>query len=162
MNTRVITVGIAIIILGTIAYYVATTRSDSAMMEGDSAMSGESMEGAVEGDSMERTAMSETKMAGTWKSNEDAKFTREFRSDGTFTDRYEGDASATMSGSWKVVDPTAVDVGVPASALAGVTVVEMNFEDGPMYFGIANVSDVELAMVNYSGRGNILVFTKMN
>jgi hypothetical protein len=162
MNTRVITVGIAIIILGAIAYYVATTRTDDAMMQDDSAMNEGMMVPGEEGSDMVVGGDTETKMAGSWKSKEDAKFTREFRADGTFSDRYEGDASATASGSWKVVDPTKVDVGVPAAALAGVTVVEMNFEDGPMYFGIANVSDVELAMVNYSGRGNILVFTKVN
>lgn len=158
MNTRVLTVGIAIIILAAIAYYVATNRTEPAM-SGD--LSSGMPAPGYDGPEMEVVGQSDPRMSGTWQSKEDAKFVREFRADGTFVDSYEGDASASMSGTWQVVDPTVVDVGVPAASLSGITVVQMNFEDGPMYFGVTLQSDSELALTNYSGRGNILTFTKV-
>ncbi|HEY4524861.1 MAG TPA: hypothetical protein VJL39_00680 [Candidatus Paceibacterota bacterium] len=155
MNTRVLTVGIAIIILGSIAYYVATNRTETVMGGVDSQMPAEGSnadEMVVERDPL---------MSGKWGSKEDAKFVREFRADGTFTDTYEGDASATMSGTWAVVDPTKENVGIPAASLSGITVVRMNFADGPMYFGVNALSETDLTLTNYSGRGNILMFSKI-
>src|SRR3989344_670586 len=114
MNKRVLTVGIAIIILGAIAYYVATNRTETVMGGVDSQMPAEGSnadEMVVERDPL---------MSGKWESKEDAKFVREFRADGTVVDTYEGNASATMTGTWEVVDPIKEDVGVSATALAGI------------------------------------------
>ena len=86
---------------------------------------------------------------------------REFRADGTFTDTYEGAASAQMRGTWTIVDPTKENVGIPAASLSGITVVRMNFTDGPMYFGVNALSETDLTLTNYSGRGNILMFSKI-
>lgn len=102
-------------------------------------------------------------MTGTWRSNEDAKFTREFGAEGTVTDRYEGDASATETAPYAVIDPGTVEVpGVPAVSLSGMTVIRIDFASGPMFFSINTLTDTELAMTNLSGRGNILSFTKVN
>jgi hypothetical protein len=41
-------------------------------------------------------------LVGTWQNNADTGFTRQFNADGTMTDRYEGDDSATIHGTWIV------------------------------------------------------------
>lgn len=102
-------------------------------------------------------------MNGTWKSKEDARFTREFFADGTVTDRYEGDASATMTGTYMEVD-TAVEAGlpVPAANLAGMKVIKTTWPNGEiMYFGVQSLAASDLSLINLSGRGNILSFTKV-
>lgn len=104
-------------------------------------------------------------MNGTWKSKEDAKFTREFFADGTVTDRYEGDASATMSGTYMFVDASAeADLStIPAAYLAGAKVIKTTWPNGEiMYFGVQSLTATDLALVNLSGRGNILSFTRVN
>ncbi|HEY4516328.1 MAG TPA: hypothetical protein VJG64_00075 [Candidatus Paceibacterota bacterium] len=102
-------------------------------------------------------------MNGTWKSKEDAKFTREFFADGTVRDRYEGDASATMTGTYMFVDTSVeTDLPVPAANLSGMKVIKTTWPDGTiLYFGVQSVTATDLALINLSGRGNILVFTKV-
>lgn len=102
-------------------------------------------------------------MNGTWKSKEDGKFTREFNADGTVTDRYEGDASATMTGTYMFVDASVeTDIPVPAANLSGVKVVKTTWPNGEiMYFGLQSLTATDLALINLSGRGNILMFTKV-
>src|SRR3990167_7320654 len=78
---------------------------------------------------IETTQTSQAKMSpeagravGKWKSTEDAKFTSEFREDGTVTDMYEGDASATASGTWsQVVDVSVEPIQLPA--VGGATIL---------------------------------------
>jgi hypothetical protein len=42
-------------------------------------------------------------LTGTWQNSADTRFTRQFNADGTVIDRYEGDDSATIHGTWIVV-----------------------------------------------------------
>jgi len=102
-------------------------------------------------------------MNGTWKSKEDAKFTREFNADGTVTDRYEGDASATMTGTYLFVDASVeTDIPVPAVNLSGTKVIKTTWPDGTiLYFAVQSVTATDLALINLSGRGNILSFTRV-
>ena len=102
-------------------------------------------------------------MNGTWKSKEDTKFTREFNADGTVTDRYEGDASATMTGTYMFVDAgVETDLPVPAANLAGTKVIKTTWPDGTiLYFAVQSVTATDLALINLSGRGNILSFTRV-
>lgn len=104
-------------------------------------------------------------MHGTWKSREDAKFTREFSADGMVTDRYQGDASATMTGTYMIVDPLKEPEGalgnVPVASLAGMTILRTTWPNGDiMYFGVLVLTNTELQLSNISGRGNTLAFTK--
>lgn len=102
-------------------------------------------------------------MVGTWKSTDDGKFTRTFRADGTVTDAYEGDASATDSGTYTTVDPAA-EAGFPAPAanFSGMTVVKVNFEKaGVMFFGINSMTETNLTMTYVGGAGKPLSFTKV-
>ena len=100
---------------------------------------------------------------GTWKSKEDTKFTREFNADGTVTDRYEGDASATMTGTYMFVDAgVETDLPVPAANLAGTKVIKTTWPDGTiLYFAVQSVTATDLALINLSGSGNILSFTRV-
>ena len=65
-----------------------------------------------------------------------------------------------MRGTWVVVDPEAEMIeGVPLDTLAGMTVIRIDFEE-PLYFSLNSLSETELTMT-YLGRGNILMFTKV-
>ena len=106
-------------------------------------------------------------MNGTWKSKEDAKFTREFKADGTVTDTYDGDASATMTGTYMIVDPLKEPEGAfgnaPVASLTGMTIIRTTWPNSEiMYFGVQSLTETDLSLIHLSGRGNILSFTKVN
>ena len=98
---------------------------------------------------------------GKWQSADDAKFTREFREDGTVTDMYEGDANATMSGMWsQVIDVSAEPFQFPA--VGDATFLKLVLGADTLYFAIsADTTGDKLVLINLSGRGNILTFTRM-
>src|SRR3989338_1288793 len=83
----------------------------------------------------EELAPNDQYMVGTWTSSEDAKFSREFKMDGTVTDRYEGDTAATETGTYATVDPTAeTGFPVPEASVAGMSVIKIVFpKSGTMY-----------------------------
>ena len=117
---------------------------------------------------IETTQTSQAKMSpeagravGKWKSTEDAKFTREFREDGTVTDMYEGDAAATMTGTWsQVVDISAEPFEFPA--VGGATFLKLVLGGDTLYFAVSTDTTVDkLVLINLSGRGNILTFNRM-
>lgn len=99
---------------------------------------------------------------GKWKSTEDAKFTREFREDGTVTDMYEGEASATSNGTWsQVVNVAAEPVQIPA--VGGATILKLILDGEAFYFAISTDTTADkLVLINLGGRGNILTFTRVN
>ena len=104
-------------------------------------------------------------MVGTWKSNEDPKFTRTFAAGGAVTDAYAGDSSATETGSYAVVDPLKEPLGafgtVSAGSLTGMTILKLTFpKSGVMYFGVQSETESSLSLI-YIGRGNLLTFTKV-
>jgi len=105
-------------------------------------------------------------MTGTWKSTDDAKFTRTFNADGTVTDAYVGNASATATGTYTTVDPLKEPAGalgaVPLESLTGMTVLKVTFPQSEvMYFGVNSLTETSLTLTVLSGRGNILSFTKV-
>lgn len=156
MNSKAVSIGIVIIIVAGAAYYFGTTRSSESGAQQSSTTTGTQQSGIGEYKEVD------AKVVGTWKSQEDPKFTRTFSADGTVTDRYEGDASATETAAFVTIDPIVVEVpGVPAASLSDVTVIRIDFASGPMFFSINTLTDTELAMTNLSGRGNILTFTKV-
>lgn len=145
--SKAITIVIALVILAAIGYYAIT----------------ESQRPAMEATSASEASTSSAQMAGTWRSTDDAKFTRTFSADGTVTDRYEGDDSATDSGPYAIVDPNTVsDLPVQASALAGMTVIKADFaKTGTMYFSINALTATSLQMTYLGGRGGLLSFTRV-
>ncbi len=162
MNSKSILIGIIVLVILAAAYwfYADFQKQDEAnrLAQGSTAQDVNSLQ--VGG---EVAPGNDPAMNGTWKSKEDAKFTREFNADGTVTDRYEGDASATMTGTYMFVDAS-VETGipVPAANLAGMRVIKATWPNGDiMYFGVQSLSATDLALINLSGRGNILAFTKV-
>jgi len=156
MNTKIVWIVVAILVLGAAYWFVSDYQKEGAddqrLAEGS----------ATDPKSVNNAGIRDPMMSGTWKSTEDAKFTREFEADGTITDKYEGDAEATTVGSWEVVDPnTEIKLPVPPINLAGMTVIKTEWSNGEvMYFSINALTDIDLKMTNLSGRGNILMFTR--
>ncbi len=99
-------------------------------------------------------------LAGTWQSTDDARFVRTFSGDGSVTDRYEGDASATVSGNWNVVeDPSREQAELPD--VSGMRVIKVQFPEEVMYFAILELSTTELSMSYLGGNGSTLSFRRI-
>lgn len=99
-------------------------------------------------------------LIGVWKSNEDAKFTREFRENGQVIDRYESDDTPLPTqGIWSIVtDPNALPAEIAADL--DTRVLKLEFPEEVMYFGLVANTDTTLSLVYY-GRGGMLNFTKV-
>ena len=96
---------------------------------------------------------------GTWKSKEDARFIRTFKADGTVTDRYEGDDSATVSGTWSfVADPSKEQGELPV--VKDAKVLKLQFPEEVMYFALTDLTETDLSMIYLSGNGS-LEFTRV-
>ena len=103
-------------------------------------------------------------MAGNWRSNTDAKFTREIRQDGVMIDRYEGDTSAGINGSWSVVNPAQEEaLSSMASTLGNVSVIKVVWEGGveTTYFKVDSLGATSMTITDLSGAGGVTVFTKI-
>lgn len=106
------------------------------------------------------TVQSAMDLSGTWRSKEDARFVRVFTTDGSVTDRYEGDDSATVSGTWNVVeDPATERPELPA--IEGAQVIKVQFSEEVLYFAITKLTETDLSMIYLSGNGS-LEFTRVN
>lgn len=104
----------------------------------------------------EETAAS---LDGTWKSKDDARFVRSFTADGIVTDRYEGDDSATVSGTWSfVADPTKEQAELPV--VKDAKVLKLQFPEEVMYFALTELTETDLSMIYLSGNGS-LQFTRV-
>ena len=152
MNSKTLWAVIIIVLLAGIAYWYTGNRPVA--------------EPASQQQSGSQYAAVDPLMTGTWKSTDDAKFTRTFNADGTITDAYEGDASATATGTYTTVDPLKEPAGalgaVPLESLTGMTVLKVTFPQSEvMYFGVNSLTETSLTLTVLSGRGNILSFTKV-
>jgi len=99
-------------------------------------------------------------LTGVWQSTQDTRFVREFRSDGTVTDRYEGMDDATSTGSWNFVeDPSKEQDELPA--VHNAKILKIQFPEEVLYFALINLTDTGLTL-SYLGRGNTLEFTRVN
>lgn len=99
-------------------------------------------------------------LIGVWKSDEDAKFTREFRENGQVIDRYESDDTPLPTqGIWSIVtDPSVEPVEIAADL--DTRLLKLEFPEETMYFGLASNTGTTLSLV-YLGRGGVLNFTKI-
>lgn len=104
-------------------------------------------------------------MPGTWRSDRDAKFTREIRTDGTIIDRYEGEPTAGVNGQWSAVADVSAETGItiPAAALAGKTVIKVVWEGGAetTYFAIDALAATTMTTTDLSGRGEVNTWTRI-
>ncbi len=150
MNNKVI-IGIVVLVLAGGAYWLYTDSQKEGAKVADTTPAPQAKMNAEAG-----------RAVGKWQSTDDAKFTREFREDGTVTDMYEGDASATANGTWsQVVDVAAEPIQLPA--VGGATILKLVLDGEAYYFAIsADTTADKLVLINLGGRGNILSFTRMN
>ncbi|MDP3402428.1 MAG: hypothetical protein Q8S35_00525, partial [bacterium] len=106
------------------------------------------------------TVQTSMDLSGTWQSKQDARFVRVFTVDGTITDRYEGDDSATVTGTWNVVENLASER--PELVVNGnVQVIRVQFAEEVLYFAIAALTETDLSMIYLSGNGS-LEFERVN
>ncbi len=110
------------------------------------------------------TEQSSKDVSGTWRSQTDAKFTREIRTDGVIIDRYEGDTTAGVNGEWVVVDAaTETGLTTPATSLAGLTVIKVVWEGGveTTYFAINSVDEKTLTTTDLTGKGEVTIYSRI-
>ena len=150
-NTLIGFVVFVIIIVGAVFLFGSKTASQPTAATSTATSTSE-----VSGGSLQE------QLSGTWQSNDDAKFTRTITAT-TVTDAYAGDASATETGNYSIVNPAVEpNFPVPAEIVAGMSVLRVDFpKTGTMYFSIQTLSTSTLEMTYLSGRGNILSFTRV-
>lgn len=104
-------------------------------------------------------------MPGTWRSDRDAKFTREIRADGTVIDRYEGESSAGVNGQWSTVADVSAETSltVPPASVAGLTIVKVVWEGGveTTYFAINKLEAGTMTTTDLTGRGEVTIWTRL-
>ena len=103
-------------------------------------------------------------LSGTWRSQTDASFTREMRADGVIIDRYEGDATAGVNGSWSAVNPAMeAPLAARAASLANTTVIKASWENDSVvtYFAVNTLTGTTMTITDLSGRGEVTTFTKI-
>lgn len=106
-----------------------------------------------------RISATTSALPGTWRSLEDIKFERQFKSDGTVVDSYGGDPEANTKGSWSVFTKENPDRDFTGQFEDGAVYLKMTADDDKLYFKLVKVTPEELEMV-YLDRGNTLRFTK--
>ncbi len=155
MSTRAITIGIAVIVLAGLAYYVGTSRTAEPTAETATTTSQQTVQDP-------KVAETSSAVAGEWKSTDDAKYTRTFRADGTVTDTYEGDASATTNGTWTVfTSATELPVGVSFPLDTGTSYIQVAMNGEVFNYRVSSVTASELELI-YMDRGGVLRFSKVN
>lgn len=100
---------------------------------------------------------------GTWQSTDDAKFTREFDANGQAADRYQGDKSADMNGTWQLFRGDS-----PPTKFAGKT----DYVSDAIYLAVTEGGDTQLFAIDgidarsldmiYLDRGNTLSFKRIH
>lgn len=94
---------------------------------------------------------------GRWKSLDDAKFTREFKADGTLVDSYEG--GDDLGGTWTVFsDQSPEDVAFPIESLTAY--VQMAADGDLFNFKVIKLTPEELELI-YMDRGGVLRFQRV-
>ena len=90
---------------------------------------------------------------GTWRSRDDARFTRSFGADGQVTDRYAGNGDATITGHFEL-DGDHVPAQVRAAA--GISpVLSVEFPEEALFFIVTKLTADELELVYLGGNGTL-------
>lgn len=88
-------------------------------------------------------------LIGTWQSNGNEKFNREFSVDGRVTDTYENQTSKNQTGIWSFLDSEIGDF-----------VLVLTFEDTELHFSITTLTSENL-ILTYLEQESSLSFTKL-
>lgn len=105
---------------------------------------------------------SKTALIGLWRSKDDARFTREFRADGSAEDKYDngGSFDRTML-SWSVFSEKYPDSEFNYPYEDGAAYLRMDNGEYNLFFKIIKITPEELELT-YMDRGGMLIFTREN
>ncbi|MBI5456472.1 hypothetical protein HY969_01905 [Candidatus Kaiserbacteria bacterium] len=110
-------------------------------------------------DQVTESAAIAANIVGTWKSTDDAKFSRTFLADGTVIDKYEGNEDATTEGMWKTFMGTDAE-NAPAPLDEGVVYLKITMPEEVLFLSIPKLTADALEMMYLSG-GETLKFTRV-
>ncbi|MDP2650397.1 MAG: hypothetical protein Q8P16_02420 [bacterium] len=164
MSTNKLLIAIVVVAVAAAAAYLFWPKAGEAPENGEAAFGQQQQNepqanGAGEEPEFPSAGAVANGLVGTWQSNEDAKFKREFNADGTVTDTYEGENAVASHGEWEVfTDPSAEPVEVPD--IPGATYVRLVFDEETVYFIVPEITESNLVMI-YLGRGGALTFTRV-
>lgn len=101
----------------------------------------------------------EDTVTGSWRSTTDPNFTREFSADGKVTDRYEGDESATVTGTWEII----LSASLPQIGLPQVegTILRVQFPEEALYFLVNSDTDADTLSLTYLTGNGVLTFERI-
>ncbi|KND47447.1 MAG: hypothetical protein AB199_03390 [Parcubacteria bacterium C7867-004] len=152
MNTKIIT-GIAVVIaLLVVGWWYWTYLAPRALAPTQE-MATTTEEGSVN-EVANTTDAFKAKLAGDWRSKDDAKFTRQFSADGTVVDRYQGNDDATVTGEWSIVaDPS--KEAIPLPVVKDAKIVKIEFPEEALYFAVNGLTETDLSMIYLTGNGTL-------
>ncbi len=98
-------------------------------------------------------------LTGTWQSTQDAKFTREFKGDGSVVDLYGGQEQS--NGAWEVFTKAhPLNVPFPLADNAAYVQIRTVGTSDTLNFSIASLTPDSLTLT-YMDRGNTLAFRRV-
>lgn len=98
-------------------------------------------------------------IVGLWRSDDDPKFTREIRNDGTVVDRYEGGADS--DGLWMVFTREIPDTSFAGTIEEGAVYLSLAMsEEEKYYFKVVKADGPSLSLI-YLDRGGALSFHRV-
>lgn len=155
---QIIPIAIIIVALVVLAWYYAGDRSavnqaQHQASESDAQVEQRTLqdEGGVVANENPDKATIEATIVGTWQAVDDEKSVAMFNADGTTRDIYDGAELST--GNWSVVT---MDVG----DITGATVLQTTIGDNTYEYMVWQVNETQLVL-NYTARGNTLVYTRI-
>lgn len=163
MQSRTV-VGIVVVIAVAVAAYYFWPKDAAAPMNEQNGQAAQ-QQNPAQGTSEVSQGTLAAQMSGTWKSDQDGKFTREIRQDGVMIDRYEGDATAGVNGEWTVVNPALESALADVDGgFSDVSVIKVSWEGGAevTFFAINALEANKMTITDLSGRGGVTTFTKVN
>jgi|GEM_PF-1003577 len=98
-------------------------------------------------------------IVGKWQSIDDAKFSREFKSDKTVVDSYVGSQTATASGTWSIFTKENKDPEFTGTLESETAYVKIAIGKEKLYFKLLKVTPEALELI-YLAKGNVLRFTR--
>lgn len=160
-NKNIIIILIVLVILGGVFWYSNTDGSFSLSTQISTSKNDISLNTNKTSQKSEETALAvEDGLVGKWQSNEDSKFTREFKNDGTVVDGYEG--TVPTQGKWAVFsDKNPIDVAFSLEPnTTYVQIVFNNDSSQALNFKVVKLTPEELDLI-YMDRGGSLSFKRL-
>ena len=164
MNKNILWIVVAVIVLGG-GWYIYS--QGSAVPSSDVANSGESTQAASNNDVQpagskpDATLVLSENLQGKWQANDDAKFVREFKADGTVVDWYDNETKT--SGTYQIftqLKPITVSFPLEVNA-AYVQIREAGSQSETLNFKIGLSADASTLTLTYMDRGGATTYTRV-